>query len=183
MEGNHKISPLFTLPWPMFWQSARRTPVLTATVRGPTEKFQKFLTSSPSSASDLVFPAEKDPFAWKTADAPTYNGQNGSFWPTRAVFQQYVGASAVFEGNGRFSAGSSKSDADWGLYVRDFWNSSVVPRTVAVNMGVVHHIFKISGSVGQKSELFFERPQQFWLQNKKHLKNIFHFSFFHELLF
>ena len=63
----------------MFWQSARRTPVLTATVRGPTEEFQKIPTSSPSSASDLVFAAEKRQFAYETADARTYNGQNGSF--------------------------------------------------------------------------------------------------------
>ena len=80
----------------MFSQSARQTPVLTATVRGPTEEFQKFLTSSPSSASDLVFPAEKRPFACKTTDARTYCwktaqvGQNLPFWLL------YVGASVVW---------------------------------------------------------------------------------------
>ena len=152
--------------------------MLTATVRGPTEEFQKILTSSPSSASDLVFPAEKHPYPPKTAVPPTYNGQNGTFWPTRAVFQQYVGGTAVFGGNGRFSAGSSNSDADWGLYLRDFWNSSVGPRNVAVNMGVVRRIFKISGSVGQKSEQVFERPPKNCSKIKKIRKMFYFFLFF-----
>ena len=104
----------------MFWQLARRTPVLTATVRSPTEGFQKILRSSPSSASELEFPAELLWFTHNTADAPTYNGQNGSFRPTRAVFQQYVGVLAVLCANGLFSAGSSKSDAELGLDVRIF---------------------------------------------------------------
>ena len=47
----------------MFRQSESRTPVLTATVRGPTDEFQKILTLRPSSASDLEDAAEKGRFA------------------------------------------------------------------------------------------------------------------------
>ena len=102
----------------------------------PKGKFQKILTYSPQSASALEDPAEKRRFAYKTANAPTYCwktarvGQKLPFWPL------YVGASAVFGGNLRFSAGNTKSDAELGLYMRIFWNSSVGPRTVAVNTGV-----------------------------------------------
>ena len=53
------------------------------------------------------------------------------------------------------------------------------PRTVAVNTGVVCRIFRISGSVGQKSEQFFERPLKILL--KKNLKNIFYFFIFSEI--
>ena len=55
------------------------------------------------------------------------------------------------------------------------------PRTVAVNMGVVRRIFKISGSVGQKSEQFFERPPKILLQKKKYPKNIFYFFIFFQI--
>ena len=79
----------------MFQYSESRTPVLTATVRGPTDEFQKILTLRPSSASDLEDAAEKLQFADKTADVPTNNDQNGCFCPTRDIFQQFVGASAV----------------------------------------------------------------------------------------
>ena len=48
-------------------------------------------------------------------------------------------------------------------------------------MGVIRRMFKISGSVGQKSELFFERPPKILLQNKKNPKNIFYFFIFSEI--
>ena len=89
--------------------------MLTATVRGPRETFQKKLRSNPSSASDLEFPAEKHPLGPQTANAPTHNGQNDTCCPTRSVFQQYVGASAVLWPNGCFSLGSFKSNAEEGL--------------------------------------------------------------------
>ena len=52
---------------------------------------------------------------------------------------------------------------------------------MAVNMGVVCRIFKISGSVGQKREQFFERPPKILLQKKKYPKNIFYFFIFSEI--
>ena len=94
--GNPKISPLFTLPRPIFWKSASWTSVLTATVRGPTEEFQKKLRSNPYSASDLEFSAEKLQLRNKAAMPPTHNGQNGCFCPTRGAFQQYVGGHRRF---------------------------------------------------------------------------------------
>ena len=60
----------------MFRQSESRTPVLTATVRGPVDEFQKILTLRPSSVSDLKDGAEKPGFPPKTANAPTNNDQN-----------------------------------------------------------------------------------------------------------
>ena len=157
------MSPLFALLWPMFRQLASRTSVLTATVRGPTEEFQKKLRSNPYSASDLDFPAEKVPLRNKTAMPPTHNGQNGCFCPTRGVFQQYVGGIAVLLRSCTFSAGSSKSDAERGFGLSFFWNSSVGPCTVAVNTEVQCPAVKISGFVRRKSELFFWRPPKILL--------------------
>ena len=47
-------------------------------------------------------------------------------------------------------------------------------------MGAVRRIFKISGSVGQKSEQFSERPPKILLQ-KNNPKNIFYLFIFFEI--
>ena len=52
---------------------------------------------------------------------------------------------------------------------------------MAVNMGAVCRIFKISGSVGQKSEQFFERPPKILLQKKNIRKIFFIFLFFFQI--
>ena len=110
--GRQKNSSLFRRTNPDILTAGHRTSVLTATVRGPTEEFQKKLRSNPRSASDLEDPAEKGPLRHKTADAPTYCwktprvGQKQQFWPL------CVGGIAVLLQRCCFSAGKSKSDAE-----------------------------------------------------------------------
>ena len=48
-------------------------------------------------------------------------------------------------------------------------------------MGVVRRIFKISGSVGRKSEQCVERPPKILLRNYKNPENILHFIIFSEI--
>ena len=63
----------------MFWQSARRIPVLTATVRGPTEEFQKIRTSSPSPLDTLqpqqLWPGNSWAATWLFGRIRGKNGQ------------------------------------------------------------------------------------------------------------
>ena len=63
--------------------------MLTATVRGPTEEFQKKLRSNPYSASDLEDPAEKVLLRHKTADAPHIAGKRPKFGKN-SRFGRYV---------------------------------------------------------------------------------------------
>ena len=144
--------------------------MLTATVRGPMEEFQKKLRSNPYSASDLEFPVEKLQLRNKTADAPTHNGQNGCFCPTRGVFQQYVGASAVLLQRCCFSAGSSKSDAERGFDL----SFSEGPRTVAVPSTRRFDVppSKYRDSSAEKVSYFYGAPQKICSKIKK-FQNIF----------
>ena len=154
----------------MFRQLASRTSVLTVTVRGPMEEFQKKLRSNPYSASDLEFAAEKGPLRHKTADAPTHNGQNGYFCPTWYVSSNMWGHRPFYCKGAVSLQETPNQTQSKGLILAFFeipsWGRVLWPSTRRFDVPPS----KYRDSSAKKVSYFFGAPQKFCSKIKKFQK-------------
>ena len=146
-----------TLTFLAILTAGQRTSGLTATVYGHTEEFQKNLRSNIYSVSDLEDPAEKPPLPQKKANAPTHCWTMSRIGQNSHVGYYRWGHWPFYAEKGVSLQQSSNQTQSKGL-IWDFWDSSVLPCTLAVNKEVQLADCRNMGYVNVKRGDIFELP-------------------------
>ena len=132
--GGKFFCPLFSSPFPTFWQILPHITAETWIDLGPTEKFSKTPTYDCSSAMGLGFGKKKGQLIPKTRVPHQKRWKKYRFCPIRAVFQRFWWGTLVFRMSCPFLP-NPRPIAELQSYRWNFWFSSVGPRSICVNVG------------------------------------------------